>query len=176
MGEPTPCCPACHRPYYWGDEACGCGALLERATGGPLEARSLPVLDKHGPPPSDVPEYWLEIEGTSEVRFRGNKGTQFPLGLGQGPLLIGRRDPQTGNYPEIDLSGVADFGYTARRHARLSVERGKLFLTDLKGDGTTAINEIRNPLKKDAPAELKGGDRIIIGEAVTMRVIVHEAD
>lgn len=174
MGDTAPCCPACHKPYVPGDDGCDCGAVLERTTGEPLNDDGLPALVPHGPPPRDERIFWLEVEGTTEVRFRGQKTLQ--IRLEPGAIAIGRRDPPSGHYPDIDLQGVPDFGFTARRHARLTVERGSLFLTDVKGEGTTAINEIGNSIPRDSPTPLRHGDRIIIGEAVTMRVVVHETE
>lgn len=169
-----PCCPACSKSYRWGDEVCSCGAVLERVTPAPLTSEGLPELEPHGPPPLVTTEFWLIVDGNFDVKFRGQSARQFLIG--EQPLLIGRRDPQTFTYPDIDLQGVANFGYTARRHARLQVNGNRLFITDLKGEGTTAVNDPLRTLALEQPCELHDGDCIIIGEAVTFRVAVEQND
>ena len=80
-------------------------------------------------------------------------------------LIIGRRDPGTGQRPDIDLSeyGAYDNG-VSRRHATIMLGNRGLLLVDEGSPNGTFLNEER--LVPTRPSALKFGDRIRIGRLV----------
>lgn len=169
-----PCCPSCSTPYRHGEAACpSCGTVLESVARHAVDFSGFPPLDPHGPPPAGG-IFVLEIEGDQPVRFRGRAVSVIELKAGE--YMLGRRDLVEGHYPDIDLQDMPHYGYTSRRHARLIVRDGQLFVIDIKGDATTAINDPQQPLAGGSEVELQEGDRLIIGEAVTFHVRVVNDD
>jgi hypothetical protein len=56
--------------------------------------------------------------------------------------LIGREDPVSGIYPEVDLTPHGgDEGGVSRRHARLIVEAGQYYVEDLDSTNFTFVNK-----------------------------------
>lgn len=174
MIELSPCCPGCRRTYRPGQEACShCGRLLESIAAEEAKLDGFPVLKRHGPKPELRTAFSIEVAGEEVVKFRGRRARRIEIG-GE-PLIIGRRDPRSGTYPDVDLQDLSDYGYTSRRHARLHQVDGRLFVTDLKGLDTTAIGDASETIPGNHPVELNDGDRLVIGEAVTF-VIERECD
>lgn len=165
-----PRCPRCAAATPDDAPACaGCGRLLVAVGPEPPGPDPLPPLGPHGPPPQSA--FVLRPVGAG-VRFRGRPAGDIPVGADA--LLIGRKDPLAGVHPDIDLGGVADFGFTSRRHAEVRVAGGRLVVTDVAGYDTTAVNDPTRPLPVGVPVPLSPGDRLIVGEAVTF--VVDEAD
>ncbi len=80
-------------------------------------------------------------------------------------LVIGRRDPDTGLRPDIDLEafGAYDNG-VSRRHAAILMWNRGLYLIDEGTPNGTFLNEGR--LKPNDPHPLKFGDHVRIGKLV----------
>lgn len=80
-------------------------------------------------------------------------------------LVIGRRDPDTGLRPDIDLEafGAYDNG-VSRRHASILMWNRGLFLLDEGTPNGTFLNEER--LRPNDPRPLKFGDHVRIGKLV----------
>ena len=167
-----PICPDCGKPYVFGTGTCPCGRLLESMEAGHVHLDALPELDAHGPPPPPpVVRLFLSVDG-EPVMFMGALAGRIPVG--EKPIAIGRRDPMAGHYPEVDLQDLSDYGYASRRHAEVVLRGGRVFVTDVKGAGTTAINEITNVLPPNKPVEVAPGGRVIIGERVIFVVVREE--
>jgi hypothetical protein len=80
-------------------------------------------------------------------------------------LVIGRSDPATGAFPEIDLSAAEAFEKgVSRRHARIAERDGSLIIEDLGSVNGTSVNDKRLP--PYLPAKLKEGDAVHIGQVV----------
>lgn len=174
MLSDRPCCPSCSAPYRPGEPSCSaCGTLLESVVRQQIDFSDFPPLDPHGPPPR-MRLFVLEVGDQRQVRFRGR--VTAAVELAEGEYSLGRRDLVNGHYPDIDLQNAGDYGFTSRRHARLAVRDGQLFVTDLKGEDTTAINDPEQFLPEGEERELNEGDRLIIGEAVTFRVLAVDDD
>jgi pSer/pThr/pTyr-binding forkhead associated (FHA) protein len=88
-------------------------------------------------------------------------GAEIPLPA-VAEILIGREDPVSGIYPEVDLTPHGgEEGGVSRRHARLIVEGGKTFVEDLDSTNFTFVNK-----QKIAPktrTALKDGDELRCG-------------
>ena len=77
--------------------------------------------------------------------------------------LIGRTDPHTGIFPEVDLSLYDPETKVSRRHARIYRQGQQFLIEDLSSvNGTTINGAIRLPPKQ--PRVLSSGDELKLGE------------
>jgi len=85
-------------------------------------------------------------------------------------LLVGRSDPASNVFPEVDLAAeeALEKG-VSRRHARIAERGGALVVEDLGSVNGTSVNNRRLP--PYLPAKLKTDDVIQIGQIV-MRVLI----
>lgn len=79
--------------------------------------------------------------------------------------LIGRTDPHTGIFPEVDLSPYDPETKVSRRHARIYRQGQQFLIEDLSSvNGTTINGAIRLPPKQ--PRVLNSGDELKLGETM----------
>jgi hypothetical protein len=98
----------------------------------------------------------------------GRKGQEFELESGNN--LIGRWDPDTGAFPEVDLDQDDPEAKISRRHALIRIDGGKITIEDIGSLNGTFVN--RQPrLAPGNPLELKTGDEIIIGKTFLKLVV-----
>ena|SRR5579862_1422721 len=91
----------------------------------------------------------------------GRKGQEFPLEDGNN--LIGRWDPETGSFPEVDLDADDPEAKISRKHALCRIENGKITVEDIGSLNGTYVNRGQR-LQPGSPVDLKNGDEIIIGK------------
>jgi hypothetical protein len=87
----------------------------------------------------------------------------------EGEVLIGRRDPERGLFPAVEL---ADDDAVSRRHALIRVRNGGSVLQDLNSLNGTFVNGRK--LRPGQEVALQPGDRIELGEFSVLRVIAAE--
>jgi len=80
------------------------------------------------------------------------------------PVIIGRHDPQRGKV-DIDLTPYRGSEYVSRQHAKIYLQGGVWYITDLRSSNGTFLNG--KILLKARP--LKNGDIIAIG---TLKLLV----
>ncbi|MGH7914961.1 MAG: FHA domain-containing protein, partial [Candidatus Binataceae bacterium] len=98
----------------------------------------------------------------------GRKGQEFPLEDGNN--LVGRWDPETGAFPEVDLDQDDPEAKISRKHALIRFETGKITVEDIGSLNGTYVN--RQPrLMPGNPVELKSGDEIIIGKTFLKLIV-----
>jgi len=98
----------------------------------------------------------------------GRKGQEFHLEDGNN--LIGRWDPETGSFPEVDLDQDDPEAKVSRKHALLRIDGGKITVEDIGSLNGTYVN--RQPrLSPGSPVDLKTGDEIIIGKTFLKLVV-----
>lgn len=102
----------------------------------------------------------LVVDGTSELE------TPF-FALDKNENLLGRRDPQSNIFPEIDLSKFDPQTKISRRHARIWREGGNFMVEDLGSSNGTVLtggtsDSVR--LQPRQPHALTNGDRIRLGD------------
>jgi len=91
----------------------------------------------------------------------GRQGHEFLLENGNN--LVGRWDPETGAFPEVDMEADDPEAKISRKHALVRIEDGKITVEDIGSLNGTYVN--RQPrLQPGNPVELKSGDEIIIGK------------
>ena len=59
----------------------------------------------------------------------GRKGQEFPLENGNN--LVGRWDPETGAFPEVDLDADDPEAKVSRKHALIRIDSGKITIEDI---------------------------------------------
>lgn len=91
-----------------------------------------------------------------EVVAGPRQGTELRV---DGELVVGRR-------ADAEVQGLED-RYMSSRHARLHVERGSVWVTDLDSKNRTYVED--EPLPPHAPRAVRGGERIRMG-TTTLRV------
>lgn len=145
-------CPACGTPFIPGEAFCSdCGAQLP---GQPQEAYATPVAPAYTPP---------NVGARPRLVVAGS-GAEFDL-AGKSEVLIGREDPISGIFPQIDLAPHGgEVGGVSRRHARLMLRNGQWLIEDLNSTNFTFVNNQR--LTPGAPLALKDGDQIRMGRVV----------
>jgi serine/threonine-protein kinase len=77
--------------------------------------------------------------------------------------LVGRTDPLSNIFPEIDLSKFDPNTKVSRRHARIWREGSSFLVEDLGSVNGTVINDMIHLAPRE-PRQLDSGDRIRLGE------------
>jgi FHA domain len=147
-------------------------AAAEAEAGAAPPAAEVPT-GEIAPPDAEAPAATPEAAAATfkaklQIVRGGRKGQEFPLEDGNN--LIGRWDPETGAFPEVDLDQDDPEAKVSRKHALLRIESGKLTVEDIGSLNGTYVN--RQPrLAPGTPAELKAGDEIIIGKTFLKLII-----
>jgi pSer/pThr/pTyr-binding forkhead associated (FHA) protein len=86
----------------------------------------------------------------------------LPFPPGKTELIVGREDPVSGIFPDIDLTDHGgDEGGVSRRHARIFVEGSDLFIEDLNSTNYTYVNQQK--LTPGQPHPLNSEDEVRFG-------------
>jgi len=109
----------------------------------------------------------LVIEGTSEL-------TAPAFSLQKDENLVGRRDPMSNIFPEVDLSKYDPQTKISRRHAKIWRDAGNFMIEDLgSSNGTILARTINDSFRliPNQPHILTAGDKLKIGDATLHFVI-----
>jgi hypothetical protein len=101
---------------------------------------------------TDVNSIALVVRGITEpIRFSDDRTD----------LVLGRSDHRSPQRPDLDLThvGAADRG-VSRRHARLELTDGHLYITDLDSSNGTFVKGVR--LNPYTPTLLHSGDEVLL--------------
>ena len=94
-------------------------------------------------------------------------GMEFPLSTGP-ETTLGRKDPVTGIFPDVDLTPVDGQRTVARRHAKIYRRGIRFFLAEEIGTmNATFLNGTR--LETGVPQQIKSGDELRLGVAAVDR-------
>ncbi len=92
-------------------------------------------------------------------------GVILALPKDQTEILIGRQDPVSGIFPEIDLTDHGgDEGGVSRKHARIAYQDGQFTLEDLNSANGTRVNGVRLPFGE--LSLITNGDEIRLGRVL----------
>jgi hypothetical protein len=120
------------------------------------------------PAPAATAAAGVPFKAKLSVVRGGRKGQEFPLEDGNN--LIGRWDPETGSFPEVDLDADDPEAKISRKHALIRIDGGKITIEDIGSLNGTYVN--RQPrLSPGSPAEIKAGDEVIIGKTFLKLVV-----
>ena len=107
-----------------------------------------------------IPTAKLVIDGTNEL--------EAPVfSLEKGESLVGRRDPMSNIFPEVDLSKYDPMTKISRRHARILRKGGDYMIEDLgSSNGTILMADINDSVRltPHQPHVLTNGDRLLMGD------------
>ena len=151
-------CPSCGAKVGPGDTFCEfCGAALVTA--------AIPVPTAL--PATPAPPVAAPAPPTVEVGPRltiAASGVEIPLPVGK-EALVGREDPYSGVYPDVDLTphGGEEAG-VSRRHFKLTPSGSpgaQYTIEDLNSTNFTLVN--RQQLRPGAPVAINDGDEIRAG-------------
>lgn len=113
------------------------------------------ISKTNGRPPAEGPERLIHASGM-----------EFPLSTGP-ETTLGRKDPVTGIFPDVDLTPVDGQGTVSRRHAKIYRRGMTFFLAEEIGFmNATYLNGAR--LENGIPLQIKSGDELRLG-AVLLR-------
>ncbi|MFV9503173.1 MAG: double zinc ribbon domain-containing protein [Oscillochloridaceae bacterium umkhey_bin13] len=92
-------------------------------------------------------------------------GTVLQLAPGKSEHIVGREDPVSNIFPEIDLTSFGgEMGGVSRQHARLSVSGDQWSLTDLNSTNYTRVDGTR--LEPNVASPIQDGARLQFGRVV----------
>ena len=190
-----PACPQCQKTVDAGMKFCdACGSPLSADSAAPpvdepappvtvapdLQPTSEPepepaITPEPEPSPVPDPEPAPAVATTTTVQnwklsvVEGhNLGKEYLLYKDE--MVIGRIDPDSGLYPDLDLEDQDD-GYVSRRHAIVRLRDGVVSVEDLGGDNGTIVQNRRIPPNKPFP--LQEGQLLRVGK-VGLLLKVHQ--
>jgi hypothetical protein len=184
-------CPSCGHPNVGGSAFCeNCGSQIVQAQ--PAPAAPPPVapapVPSYQPPaapaPAPAPVYQPPVYQppvappppamapagsiTGRLVIQASNAS-LPIPMGKQTVVIGREDPVSGIFPDIDLDpyGAQEEG-VGRKHAQLVWANGQVCVEDLESVNGTVLN--RQKVLPRQPQPLKEGDELRFGKMV---VIYH---
>ncbi|MGD0289839.1 MAG: FHA domain-containing protein [Candidatus Binataceae bacterium] len=118
--------------------------------------------------PAAAPAAAAHFKAKLSLLRGGRKGQEFPLDSGQN--FIGRWDPETGSFPEVDLEQDDPEAKISRKHALIIIDGAKITIEDIGSLNGTYVNR-GNRLIPGTPLEIKAGDEVIIGKTFLKLVV-----
>jgi pSer/pThr/pTyr-binding forkhead associated (FHA) protein len=127
----------------------------------PIAEESVPVSAPAPEPAAPVTPAAASGQTAKLTVMRGGTvGKEFPLQAGDN--LIGRWDPDSGSFPEVDLESDDTEARISRKHALIRFG-DTITIEDIGSLNGTFVNRGQR-LEPGSPATLKDGDEIIIGK------------
>jgi pSer/pThr/pTyr-binding forkhead associated (FHA) protein len=119
-----------------------------------------PIPPSYGEYPAAVPPPpAASIQGHLVAQ---NTNATIPFPPGRTEVIVGREDPISNIFPEIDLTDHGgDEGGVSRQHARVFIQGSQIFIEDLNSTNYTHVNQQR--LTPGQPHPLNDGDEIRLG-------------
>jgi len=125
------------------------------------EAPTPEVAPVSGSTPAAAPTPTVVIQNATLTLVRGGTvGKVFPLQSGDN--LVGRWDPDSGAFPEVDLEADDPEARISRKHALIRIG-DTVTIEDIGSLNGTFVNRGRR-LEPGSPVALKDSDEIIIGK------------
>jgi hypothetical protein len=140
-------CPTCETENLDGTLFCdNCGAELPESTFAQTAADGM---------------YEIPINSAGPFLLHKKSGEKFQLSHRE-EILIGREDPVSGIFPDIDTTTVGgEEDGVSRQHARITSLGDQYFVEDLDSVNATFVNQVK--LSPHAPVSLNDGDELILG-------------
>jgi hypothetical protein len=164
-------CPVCGAPVIPGEAFCdNCGSsLLGNAGMGtapvmPSAGAPAPVVNYGPPPVAPMPPAPTPVVPTYAPAARllvNSTRAEIPLPT-RNDLVVGREDPMSNSYPDVDLNphGALELG-VSRRHALISRSGDQYYVEDLNSVNGTLLNQRRIPPR--TRMQLHSGDQLMFG-------------
>lgn len=153
-GTQLPQQPAPHKPAV---------AQPQKAVQSPVDESNQDVVPEYPAPVPDVVKPKLEYIPGRLLLTVENISISIPPG--KDLILLGREDPVSGIFPDIDFDphGGHESG-VGRRHAQLILRDNEVLIEDLDSVNGTVVNKLR--VKPREPVPIKHGDEIRLGKMV----------
>ncbi|HKA20474.1 MAG TPA: protein kinase [Blastocatellia bacterium] len=103
---------------------------------------------------------------TAQLVIVGTKDMVKPFVIDKESVLIGRTDPHTGIFPEVDLTMYDGETKVSRKHARIYRQGEQFLIEDLGSVNGTIINSVTGGsvrLNAKSPRVLSAGDEVKLG-------------
>lgn len=158
-GEIT--CPACGHANIAGSVFCEeCGTQLSSVAATPQ-----PKIQQSFAPPADQASFQPGLAFVTGRLLLLDSNVSLPIPTGKQAIVLGREDPVSGIFPDIDLDphGAHEAG-VGRKHAQLVAKGGQVFLEDLDSVNGTVIN--KQKISPHQPHPIKDGDELRLGKLV----------
>ena len=148
-------CPSCGTPNAVGEAFCSnCGAPLQSAPA-PTAPAMAPVAEQVMAPAPAGLHARLLVEADNQ---------EFDLS-GKDNVVLGREDPASNIYPDIDLTPHGgEEGGVSRKHARIFVQNGQYMVEDQDSTNFTFVN--RQRLAARTPTPLSDNDEVRLGRVL----------
>jgi hypothetical protein len=148
-------CPSCGATNAAGESFCSnCGAPLQ-GTPAPTVPTMAPVVEQAEAPAPAGLHARLLVEADNQ---------EFDLS-GKDNVVIGREDPASNIYPDIDLTPHGgEEGGVSRKHARIFVQNGQYMVEDQDSTNFTFVN--RQRLAARTPTPLNDNDELRLGRVL----------
>jgi hypothetical protein len=166
-------CPTCshrNRPGILLCENCGTNLMTGRQSG--VGTRDLMKEQEKGEGALDE-DAQNAVDTAGGASFTEEMVLRIEIEGGSTPMLVypkqeiimGRRDPNTGGMPDVDLTAYAGYRMgVSRRHAAIRLQDKQLHVSDLGSSNGTFLNGTR--LNAHRPYQLKDGDEVRLGQMV----------
>jgi len=112
---------------------------------------------------------------TAQLVIVGTNDMVHPFVIDKESVLIGRTDPHTGIFPEIDLTMHDPETKVSRRHARIYRQGEQFLVEDLGSVNGTIVNSITGGsirLNTKMPRVLSAGDELRLGGTILKFMVV----
>jgi pSer/pThr/pTyr-binding forkhead associated (FHA) protein len=122
----------------------------------PISAETTIQQPTPQPPPPDSVTGRLVIQASN---------VSLAIPQGKTVIVIGREDPVSGVFPDIDLDPHGGHeGGVGRRHAQIILQGGQLYIEDLDSVNGTVVN--KQKIAPRQPRSLNHGDELRFGKMV----------
>src|SRR5207253_178606 len=105
----------------------------------------------------------LPARPTAKLIVAGTTELDASFNLQRDSNLVGRTDPLSNIFPEVDLSRFDPQTKVSRRHARIWREGETFMVEDLGSVNGTVVNDVIR-LEQREPRQIDSGDRIRLGD------------
>jgi serine/threonine-protein kinase len=132
----------------------------------PLVGSQSPNLTPISPSPSRT---------TAQLYIVGANDVMKPFTIDKESVLLGRTDPHTGIFPEIDLTAYDPETKVSRRHARIYRQGEQFLVEDLGSVNGTVVNSVNGGsirLNTKSPRVLAAGDELKLGGTLLKFVLM----
>ncbi|CAN0273262.1 unnamed protein product [Phaeothamnion confervicola] len=139
-----------------------CGASLSDAPPPPVSGEFTPPVS-YDPAPTQPPVSYQPqpvAPPASQPRLIHTTGKEFPLS--KDVILMGRRSPVDGIFPEVDLTDVDTESYISRKHGRITRNEDGFVFEDLGSSNGSFYNGTR--VQANVQQVLKEGDSLRLGK------------
>lgn len=154
-------CPACAAQNPPGVAFCeDCGASLSDTPATVASAAAAPPVVYDAPVQHQQPAGHAPVAGGTRARLVLTSGREFPME--KDTILLGRRSPVDGIFPEVDLTDHDTDSYISRRHGRITKQESGWVYEDLGSSNGSWVNGAK--LQPHIQQGLKEGDSLRLGK------------